>query len=64
MFDFHNGNLATISDNFFKNFTEVHNYNTRSSTKQLLYFPKDRTNYDEVNIRYRGSVIFNSILVK
>ena len=61
MFDFHTGNLPTIFDNFFKNVAEVHNYNTRSSAKQLLYLPKVRTNYGKFNIRYRGSVIWNSI---
>ena len=55
------GNLPTIFDNFFKNVTEVHNYNTRSSTKQLLYLPKARTNYGKFDIRYCGSVIWNSI---
>ena len=31
------------------------------STKQLLYLPKVRTNYGKSNIRYCGSVIWNSI---
>ena len=61
LFDFHTGNLPTIFDNFFKNVTEVHNYNTRSSTKQLLHLPKVRMNYGKFNIRYCGSVIWNSI---
>ena len=51
------GNLPTIFDNFFKNVTEVHNYNT----KQLLYLTKVWTNYGKFNIRYCGSVIWNSI---
>ena len=61
MLYFHTGNLPTIFDNFFKNVTEVHNYNTRSSAKQLLYLPKVRTNYGKFNIRYCGSVNWNSI---
>ena len=61
LFDFHTGNLATIFDNFFKNVTEVHDYNTKSSTKQLLYLPKVQTNYGKFNIRYCGSVIWNYI---
>jgi hypothetical protein len=61
MFDFHVGNLPAVFDNFFQNVSEVHNYNTRSSTKMFLYIPKIRTDYGRFNLRYCGSLIWNSI---
>jgi hypothetical protein len=61
MFDFHVGNLPAVFDNFFQNVSEVHNYNTRSSAKIILYIPKIRTDYGRFNLRYCGSLIWNSI---
>jgi hypothetical protein len=64
MFDFHVGNLSGVFDNFFQNVSEVHNYNTRSSTKNFLYISKIRTDYGRFNLRYCGSLIWNSIDTK
>ena len=40
-FDFHFGHLPTVSDGFFKNITEVHQYKTRQAEKNALYTPSN-----------------------
>ena len=46
---------------FFTEVSEVHQYNTRSATKQSYYLPKVRTNYGKFNIRFQAPGIWNAI---
>ena len=60
MYKFKNNILPIIFDRFFTSVKQIHSYSTRSATKDHFYMPKIRTNYGKFNIRFTGSLIWNS----
>ena len=46
---------------FFTLIKEIHNYNTRLSSRMTYALPKTRTNYGIFNIRYQGAKICDNI---
>ena len=61
MHKYHNQLLPSFFDSFCTKADQVHSYNTRHASKLSYYLPKVRTNYGKFNIRFQGSVIWNSI---
>jgi hypothetical protein len=58
----HHSNLLPITfENFFVHVNEVHNYNTRISSKISYSIPGVRTNYEKFNIRFQGVKVWNDI---
>ena len=61
MYKFHNSLLPPTFSSFFTQSSNIHNHNTRSSSKQSYFLPSARTNYGKYNIRYQGPIVWNSI---
>lgn len=61
MFKYYNKQLPTIFDDYFISVSNVHNYNTRLSSKQAFSLPRVRTNYGIYNIRFAGAKVWNSL---
>ena len=61
MYDFHNGTLPPVFNDFFRPIHKVHQYNTRLASKKSFYIPKIRTNYGKFSIRFNGAKIWNLI---
>ena len=58
---FHEQLLPPVFDTFFKPVINVLEYNTRFSLNQTFFTPKVITNYGIFNIRFQGTIIWNSI---
>ena len=58
---YHNNLLPTTFETFFVCVNEVHDYNTRLSSKISYSIPRIRTNYEKFNIRFQGVRVWNSI---
>ena len=61
MYKYYNKLLLPVFKDFFIEVNAVHNYNTRLSSKESYYLPKERTNYGLFNIRFLGTKTWNSI---
>ena len=61
MYKFHNKLLPPVFDHYFNPVRNVHNYNTRLSSKMTYTIPKARTNYGIFNIRFQGAKVWNDI---
>ena len=61
MYQYSNCNLQSVFDSFFTAINTRHNYNTRLASKSTFAFPKIRTNFGKLNIRYFGPKIWNEI---
>ena len=61
MYKFHNSLLPPTFSSFFTQSSNIHNHNTRSSSKQSYFLPSARTNYGKYNIRFQGPMVWNSI---
>ena len=46
---------------FFNSVSGIHNYRTRSATKNNFHIPKPNTNYGKSNIRFKGAKTWNAI---
>ena len=57
---FKNQLLPNNCNIFFTSIKEIHNYNTKLSSKMTYALPKTRTNYGIFNIRYQGAKICHS----
>ena len=60
MYRWQKSTLPIIFNDFYKLNKEIHQYNTRQTT--YLNVPTVKINLRKFNIRYRGSIIWNSIL--
>ena len=61
MYDFSNGSLPQIFNEYFKSIRNVYQYYTRLACKKSYYLDKIRTNYGKFDIRYLGARIWNTI---
>ena len=61
MHKYHNNLLPTTFETLFVRVNEVHDYNTRLSSKISYSIPKIRTSYGKFNIRFQGVRVWNSI---
>ena len=61
MYDYYTDNLPTAFDDFFIPVQNVHNYNTRTASRNTFYIPSARTNYRKFSIRVLGPKTWNAI---
>jgi hypothetical protein len=61
MHKYHSNLLPITFENFFVRVNEVHNYNTRLSSKISYSIPGVRTNYGKFNIRFQGVKVWIDI---
>jgi hypothetical protein len=61
MHKYHSNLLPITFEKFFVRVNEVHNYNTRLSSKISYSIPGVRTNYGKFNIRFQGVKVWNDI---
>ena len=61
MFKYNNNLLPSVFKNFFNSVSDIHNYRTRSATKNNFHIPKPNTNYGKSNIRFKGAKTWNAI---
>ena len=60
MFRLNRGDVPDIFSNFFTCNTDVHGYSTRQ--QHHLHVPCERSKLRQFSIRYRGAIVWNSIL--
>ena len=61
MYEFHRKLLPSIFSNFSTPVRNVHNYNTRLSSKSSFVLPSARTNYRIFSLKFQGLKTWNSI---
>ena len=61
MFRYYNGKIPDIFQNIFMMNSDIHDLYTRQSGS--YHVPKTKNNLDEWSIRYRGVIVWNTILI-
>ena len=61
MYKFYNNQLPFVFDSYYLSSKQVHQYNTRLSSRHAYAIPNVRTNYGIFNIKFAGVKVWNSL---
>ena len=61
MFNYHNNNLPSVFQCYFKNLHQIHSYNTRQKSLQNYFLESCSNNFDQTKLKYLGTKIWNQI---